>query len=213
VDDKTSYAGDSLSDDELAKLAHKAQNGDEESLERVLIELSGMVRAVSRAYYLAGGEHDDVIQEGMIGLFMAVMNYDINKGRSFSRFAKVCVHNRIASAVKSASRKKHSPLNFYISVGPDMTWDERTDELSQAFPHDGASDPESLFIRREDERITMHDMEDLLTPLEKNVMTRYLRGMSYEEISGELGKTPKSVANAVFRIKRKLREHYTKGQR
>ena len=135
MNDKTASAGDSLSDDELAKLAHKAQNGDEESLERVLIELSGMVRAVSRAYYLAGGEHDDVIQEGMIGLFMAVMNYDINKGRSFSRFAKVCVHNRIASAVKSASRKKHSPLNFYISVGPDMTWDERTDELSQAFPH------------------------------------------------------------------------------
>ncbi|MBR2742429.1 MAG: sigma-70 family RNA polymerase sigma factor [Clostridia bacterium] len=211
--DKTALKALRLSDDELAALAEKAQSGDEKSLEKVLIELSGMVRAVSRAYYFAGGERDDVIQEGMIGLFMAVMNYDSEKGKSFLKFANTCVNNRIASAVKSASRKKHSPLNFYVSVGPDMAWDEHTDGLLQAFAYGWTVDPESLVIRREDERITMHDLEDLLTPLEKNVLICYLRGMSYEEISEAIGKTEKSVANAVFRVKRKLRNHYTKGRR
>ncbi len=210
--DKTDPLVERLSDDELARLAFEAQRGDEKSLERVLLELSGMVRAVSRVYYLAGAERDDVIQEGMIGLFMAVMNYDTNKGKSFLGFAKVCVNNRIASAVKSASRKKHSPLNFYISTGPDLNWDERTDELVTAFSHDGITDPESLIIRREDERITMRDLLDVLTPLENNVLICYLQGMSYEEISKSIGRPRKSVENAVFRIRRKLRTHYTTGK-
>jgi len=210
VKEPTQNARETLSDINLEELVLLAKQGDKDALERVLNELTGMVRAVARSYFFLGADSDDVIQEGMIGLFMAVMNFEKSYSNGFYNFARTCVTNRILSAGKSAARKKHSPLNFYISVDHSVSSDEYTGEISSLAAKDHEDNPEHLVIRREDERLIRLDLQDLLTPLEQRVLFCYLQGMSYKEISHRLGKTQKSVSNAVFRVKRKLRAHYAK---
>ena len=190
-----------------------AQSGDEAALERVLMELSGMVRGISRSYYFIGADHDDVIQEGMIGLFLAVMNFDTNRHTNFKIFAQTCITNRIAAAVKTAARKKHSPLNYYVSMGPGGPDETKKDRFLELIANDSLSDPESLIIRREDDRLARNDLEKLLTSLEQSVLICYLEGMAHKEISVRLGKTQKSVGNAIFRVKKKLQNYYAESHK
>ena len=187
-----------LSDEELVKAA---QSGNNEALEAILSRYKNLVYAKSKPYFLAGADDDDIIQEGLIGLYKAVMDFDGNRFPFFKVFAGVCVTRHIITAVKAASRKKHLPLNSYVSL------DKNT--------YDDDSDTTLLDIIAFSERENMDGMEykinKVLSKLETEVLVYYLEGLSYQEIAEKLGKDTKAVDNAVQRIKKKLESTLREG--
>lgn len=189
-----------MSDNELVSLA---QQGDNEALETVLLRYKPLVHKKSQPYYLAGGDDDDIVQEGLIGLYKAVMDFDSSKFPLFNVFAGVCIERRILSAVKKASRQKHSPLNSYISLS------------GNAFDNDGVAvgdiidigrgeDPEKIVIDRESVSGLEGKINNALSPLEMKVLLSYLNGRTYKETATLLNKDVKAVDNAMQRIKKKL---------
>lgn len=189
-----------MSDNELVKLS---QQGDNEALETVLLRYKPLVHKKSQPYYLAGGDDDDIVQEGLIGLYKAVMDFDSSKFPLFNVFAGVCIERRILSAVKKASRQKHSPLNSYISLS------------GNAFDNDGVAvgdiidigrgeDPEKIVIDRESVSGLEGKINNALSPLEMKVLLSYLNGRTYKETATLLNKDVKAVDNAMQRIKKKL---------
>ena len=185
-----------ISDERLCALASEGERSAEEAL---VLRHTRLVRMCARPFFLAGGDSEDLIQEGMLGLLAAIREFRPDRGARFATYAQVCVRRRIISAVRSASGGKHAPLNDYVSL-----------ELLSS--EAGALDPEDLIIRREAFHTLEGDISESLTRLEKQVLARYLEGESYAEIAQAVGRSPKSVDNAVQRIRRKTAKVLSRGE-
>ena len=186
-----------ITDERLCALAMAGERSAEEAL---VLRHTRLVRMCARPFFLAGGDSEDLIQEGMLGLLAAIREFRPDRGARFATYAQVCVRRRIISAVRSASGGKHAPLNDYVSLEAPL------------LPAEGESgDPEELFIRREAFHALEADILNSLTGLEKQVLARYLEGGSYAEIARSVGRSPKSVDNAVQRIRRKTAKVLSRG--
>ncbi|MBQ3573123.1 MAG: RNA polymerase sporulation sigma factor SigH [Clostridia bacterium] len=190
-----------LSDEELVELS---AGGDRRATEFILSKYKNLVRSRAKAYFLAGADHDDIVQEGMIGLFKAMRDFDVTKQASFRGFAEVCIKRQIITAVKASTRQKHMPLNSYVSLSEPVYDDDSERSLMDMIAERDAVDPEEMFLRREKAELISAEIKDKLSSLEKTVLSLYMGGMNYQEIAVELGRTPKSIDNALQRIKRKL---------
>lgn len=191
----------SFSDEELVVLA---QQSDDRALDYLLSKYFVYVRNKSLSYYIVGADRDDIIQEGMIGLFKAVRDFSSERGVSFKTFADVCVTRQIITAVKNASRQKHAPLNFYVSLNKSVSDEDEDSTLSDILGQAKDSNPEEILIKKENANILGSEMGRLLSQFELLVLTLYLQGNSYQDIGKMIGKTPKSVDNALQRIKKKF---------
>jgi RNA polymerase sporulation-specific sigma factor len=193
------------SDEELVAFA---KTGDPEATRRILSRYHHFVRLKANSYFLAGGDGDDLVQEGYIGLYKAIRDYEYGRSTSFRSFAELCVTRQIITAIKTASRQKHVPLNTYVSfshtpAGADF--DTRT--LADVIPSGRASDPVQQVISSEEVGSLTDCLIRLLSPLESQVLKYYLEGNSYESIAARIGHDTKTVDNALQRIKRKVTLH------
>lgn len=185
---------ESLSKQSDEALVRLAQNGDKQATELLLLRHSGLVRGVARRFFLVGGETEDLIQEGMIGLYSAIGSYrNKEDGRSFKNFAYLCVSRRIIDTVKATGRKKNAALNYSVST-EDGDW--ATDELS----------PEDMLILNDDKREFQQKMSKVLSDFEFKIVSMYIEGMTCAEICAATGKSAKSVDNAIQRSKKKLQQ-------
>lgn len=190
-----------LSDDELIEIIH---HGDEEAEERLIKRYKNFVLAKSRSYFLVGADREDIVQEGMIGLYKAIRDYKIDRLASFRAFAELCITRQIITAIKAATRQKHQPLNSYISLNKPI-YDEESDRtLLDVLKGGKLSNPEELFISKETYDLIERKISEMLSDLEFDVLQEYLEGKSYQAIADALDKHVKSVDNALQRVKRKL---------
>jgi len=201
-----SLSGDyGLLDDEL--LVDRVHKGDSEALDYLIHKYRNFVRAKARTYFLIGADKEDIVQEGMIGLFKAIRDYREDKLTSFKAFAELCITRQIITAIKTATRQKHIPLNSYVSLDKPI-YDEESDRtLMDVITGVKAMDPEELFINQEEFDYIELKMSELLSDLERKVLSLYLDGQSYQEISEELNRHVKSIDNALQRVKRKLERY------
>ena len=192
---------DSMTDEQVVRLA---QGTDSQALEYLLNKYKNFVRTKARSYFLIGADHEDIVQEGMIGLYKAIRDYRAEKLSSFHAFAELCITRQIITAIKTATRQKHIPLNSYISLNKPI-YDEESDRtLMDVMAEEGRSNPEDMIIDREDLTQIEGRIGQMLSDLEKEVLVRYMEGKSYVEIADEMGRHVKSIDNALQRIKRKL---------
>ncbi len=191
-------------DEEVVELCHQ---GDETAEEYLLDKYKNFVRSKARSYFLIGADHEDIVQEGMIGLYKAIRDYRPEKLSSFRAFAELCITRQIITAIKTATRQKHIPLNSYISLNKPL-YDEESDRtLLDVLVEGRVSNPEEIIINRED-LINIHEkINDVLSGLEQDVLNAYLDGKSYQEIAVALGRHVKSIDNALQRVKRKLEKY------
>ena len=194
-----------FSDNSLQAMAAAGDRGAEEALSERYMRL---VRICARPLFLAGGSSEDLIQEGMIGLLSAIRQFDAQSGASFHTFAELCIRSRLLSAVKSASRKKHLPLNDGLSL--EQLSEDSGSQLS-ATPEVFRQDPEDLVLARESKEELYAVLSRCLSKMENRVLEYYLDGLSYREIAARLGKDEKAVDNAVQRIRRKLARNLNPG--
>jgi len=193
-----------LEDEEIIEMVHK---GDSEALDYVIHKYRSFVRAKARSYFLIGADKEDIVQEGMIGLFKAIRDYRDDKSTSFRAFAELCITRQIITAIKTATRQKHIPLNSYVSLDKPV-FDEDSDRtLLDMITGSKELDPEELIINREEFDHIEYKMTELLSDLERKVLSLYLDGQSYQEISEELNRHVKSIDNALQRVKRKLEKY------
>ncbi len=192
---------ESLPDERLVELSGA---GDEMATECILTRYKNLVRSRARMYYLVGADKDDLIQEGMIGLFKAIRDFDEKRPASFCGFAELCIKRQIITAVKTATRQKHMPLNSYVSLNNPVYDNEAEGYLEDVLPGGAETDPEHLFILRENADFLNERMEEVLSNLEKSVLALYLDGKSYQEISKILNRPTKSIDNALQRVKKKM---------
>ena len=181
-----------------------AQGGDEAALDYVLQKFRPAVKRKANSYFIAGADKDDLIQEGMIGLFKAVRDYRPDRDAAFRSFAELCITRHIISAVKSASRLKHSPLNSYVPLDKPVTSGDYEHTLMDVIAVGDSSNPEDIIIGRENMEFVAVKMGEILSKLECRVLSLYLSGKSYGEIAAILGKDSKSIDNALQRIKKKF---------
>ena len=185
---------DQLTDEQLIEHTNAGEKGCMD----VLIErYKRHVRNQARPLYLIGGDSDDLIQEGMLGLFKAIRDYRPEKSDSFEAFATLCISRQLYSAIQAAGRLKHAPLNSYVELSPELG--ESADKLK-------GKSPEELLIDQENIRSLREEILKVATPLEQEILLAYLNGQSYTEIAQRLKKDPKSIDNALQRIRRKLRK-------
>lgn len=190
-----------LSDEQLIK---NLRNGDSKITDYIMDKYKNLVRKKAKAMYLLGGEKDDLIQEGMIGLFKAVRDYDMEQESSFYSFADLCVSRQLYSAIEASQRKKHFPLNSYISLyeeGDEMS-DSKT-PLIDTIQSKKESDPEELFLSKEYLNLVESKLEAVLSDMENRVLYLHLLGTDYQTIAKLLDKSPKTIDNALQRIKTK----------
>jgi RNA polymerase sporulation-specific sigma factor len=190
-------------------LIQRARGGDQVAMDRLIDRYRGFVRMKASSYFLAGGENEDLVQEGLIGFFKAVRDYRSDREASFRSFAELCVTRQIITAIKTAARNKHTPLNTYVSFSHTRAGAESDQEMSLAdmLPTDPVVDPMSQVISAQEMQSLLRCLGDTLSELESGVLTMYLEGRSYEEIAERLGCTPKTVDNALQRVKRKILTH------
>ncbi len=188
-----------MTDNEILRLVHSKDN---DAMEYMIKKHSPIVKKEIRTMYLIGAETEDLYQEGMIGLFKAIRDFEPDKGALFSTFATLCVKNQVRSAVTAANRKKHIPLNQYISIYTSSEDESATKE--DLFIDDGANNPEERILAKEKESELLSIVKEKLSKLEIQVLNFYLDGLSYAEIGEKLNKTEKSVNNALQRIRSKL---------
>ena len=199
---------ESMTDEEIVALAQ--QDGEDAALEYLLNKYKNFVRAKARSYFLIGADHEDIVQEGMIGLYKAIRDYREDRLSSFRAFAELCVTRQIITAIKTATRQKHIPLNSYVSLNKPI-YDEESDRtLLDVISEEVPSDPEAMLIDREDLSFIEGRIGEMLSDLEKQVLVLYMEGKSYVEISKTMGRHVKSVDNALQRIKRKLQKYLEK---
>lgn len=194
----------SLSDEALARLA---QSGSSDAEHALVVRFMPLVRIKARPYFLIGADHSDLVQEGSIGLFSAIRDYDCNKHTSFRTYAEVCIGNNIIAAIKRATRKKHFPLNSYVSLDKPMFFDSPDDEvrcLGDSILLAATVDPEELALDREAELHILRGLESELTELELSVLRLYISGQTYAQIAEKIGRSTKAVDNALTRIKKKV---------
>lgn len=193
-----------LTDEELIL---RLRDGDSRITEYIIDKYKDLVRKKSKSMYILGADHEDLLQEGMIGLFKAIRDYDAGRDASFYTFAELCVARQIYTAVQSAGRKKHSFLNFYVSLYGDQERNGETyPELIQELVARDTKNPEELVIDKENLESLEKMMEKELSSFEKQVLELCLTGMSYTEIARVLGRTDKATDNALQRIKTKIRK-------
>lgn len=186
---------DNISDEELIARLRKGENGIADYL---LEKYKGLVRQKARAMYLIGGDTDDLSQEGMIGLFKAVRDYQPDREASFVTFARMCIDRQLYSAVQNSNRQKHIPLNYYVSLSQE---DEEEPVMDQ-----WVANPESIIIGKESARDLQDKICGSLSPMENKVLEYFLSGRTYAQIGEAMGKSPKSIDNALKRIRVKVRE-------
>ena len=193
-----------LDDDGLIELVHI---GDSEALDYLIQKYRNFVRAKARTYFLIGADKEDIVQEGMIGLYKAIRDYRGDKLSSFKAFAELCITRQIITAIKTATRQKHIPLNSYVSLDKPI-YDEESDRtLLDIISGTKVLNPEELFINKEEFDDIEIQMAELLSDLERQVLALYLDGQTYQEISEELNRHVKSIDNALQRVKRKLERY------
>lgn len=203
---------ESLSDEEIVEYA---KDGSGFALEYLINKYKNFVRAKARTYFLIGADREDIIQEGMIGLYKAIRDFRSDKLSSFRAFAELCVTRQIITAIKTATRQKHIPLNSYVSLNKPI-YDEDSDRtLLDIISGTKITDPEELIISREEFDDIEEKIGEILSELEWRVLMAYLEGKSYQEIACELRRHVKSIDNALQRVKRKLEKYLEKrdGQR
>ena len=186
---------DNISDEELIA---RLRNGETIIEDYLMEKYKGLVRQKARAMFLIGGETDDLIQEGMIGLFKAVRDFQPGREATFATFARMCIDRQIYSAIQNSNRQKHLPLNSYVSLNQE-------DESSPIWEL-SVENPEEIIIDQETTRDLQQKISDYLSPMENKVLDLYLKGEGYVEIGRILGKSPKSIDNALQRIRAKIRE-------
>lgn len=193
-----------MTDEELVSLVH---SGNTEALDFLITKFRHFVRMKARSYFLIGADKEDIIQEGMIGLYKAIRDFRSDKLSSFRAFAELCIIRQIITAIKTATRQKHIPLNSYISLDKPI-YDEESDRtLMDVLTGNGIDDPEELMINHEEFLYLEEKMGEVLSDLEREVLALYLDGQSYQEISEKLERHIKSIDNALQRVKRKLERH------
>ena len=184
------------------------KNGNQEIMDYLMVKYKSMVRKKARAMYLLGGENEDLIQEGMIGLIKAVRDFDVTQKTSFSSFAELCVSRQMYSAIEASNRKKHLPLNSYVSLYEDSeeVGEGRSLPLIDTIESSKENDPEVLYFGKEYTEAFAEQLKELLSPLENHVLYLHLMGTDYRTIAELLGKSPKSVDNALQRFKTKAQK-------
>ena len=192
---------ETLSDEDLLSL-HRA--GDARAEEALYARYKQIVRSKARTYFLIGADREDIIQEGMIGLYKAVVDYQFDRNSSFRGFAELCITRQIISAIKAATRKKHVPLNTYISFNRPVYESETERPLIDVLTSTRISDPEEVLLGRESYAAVADSIEHSLSKLERDTLGLYLYGYSYQQIADHLQITSKSVDNAIQRVKKKL---------
>lgn len=189
------------------KIIYDAREGDPEALEYLIKKYKNFVRAKARSYFLIGADKEDIIQEGMIGLYKAIRDYNEDKLTSFRAFAELCITRQIITAIKTATRQKHIPLNSYVSLNKPI-YDEESDRtLLDVLTGVKITDPEELIIGREELQSIESKIGEILSDLEWEVLMSYLQGKSYQEIAVDLNRHVKSIDNALQRVKRKLERY------
>lgn len=188
---------DGIKDEELI---FRFKNGESEILDYLMEKYKNMVHKKARTMFLIGGENDDLIQEGMIGLFKAVRDYQPDKDATFQTFASICVDRQIYNAIQSSNRQKHQPLNSYVSLS------EQGGENEEHLGDTWVENPESIIIDQENVENLEQEITTTLSPMENQVLEYYLAGNGYGEIAELMGKTPKSIDNALRRIRTKIKE-------
>ncbi|MBQ6175422.1 MAG: RNA polymerase sporulation sigma factor SigH [Clostridia bacterium] len=190
-----------MTDEEIVALCHE---DDERAVEFLLNKYKNFVRSKARSYFLIGADHEDIVQEGMIGLYKAIRDFRTDRLSSFHAFAELCITRQIITAIKTATRQKHIPLNSYVSLNKPLYDDESDRTLLDVIVEGHASNPEDLIISQENmQRINLR-IGEVLSELEQEVLALYLDGKSYQEIAERLNRHVKSIDNALQRIKRKL---------
>lgn len=196
-----------MGDEEIVTLA---QEGDDVAQEYLINKYRNFVRAKARSYFLVGADREDIIQEGMIGLYKAIRDFRGDKLSSFRAFAELCITRQIITAIKTATRQKHIPLNSYVSLNKPV-YDEDSDRtLLDIISGSKIADPEELIISREEFDNIEEKMGEILSSLEWQVLMSYLEGKSYQEIAVDLQRHVKSIDNALQRVKRKLERYLEK---
>ena len=190
-----------MTDEQVVQLA---QGGEEPALVYLLNKYKNFVRSKARSYFLIGADHEDIVQEGMIGLFKAIRDFREDRLSSFRAFAELCITRQIITAIKTATRQKHIPLNSYVSLNKPI-YDEESDRtLLDVITEGYLANPEDVLINREDMSLIEVRIAQSLSPLERQVLAKYLQGKSYQEISRDMNRQIKSIDNALQRVKRKL---------
>ncbi|MDR1070371.1 MAG: RNA polymerase sporulation sigma factor SigH [Gracilibacteraceae bacterium] len=203
-DDPAAAIDAEILDEEWVQLA---KAGDNAALEYLINKYKNFVRAKARSYFLIGADREDIIQEGMIGLYKAIRDFRGDKLSSFRAFAELCVTRQIITAIKTATRQKHIPLNSYVSLNKPIYDDESDRTLIDVISGARMSDPEELIISREEFDDIEEKIGEILSALEWQVLMAYLDGKSYQEIAAELRRHVKSIDNALQRVKRKLERY------
>ena len=189
-----------MTDEEVAALA---QQGDGQALAYLLNKYKNFVRSKARSYFLIGADHEDIVQEGMIGLYKAIRDFQPERLASFRSFADLCVKRQIITAIKAATRQKHVPLNSYVSLNKPL-YDEESDRTLMDVIEGRVTNPEDLYISQEDLSRIQTQISEVLSDLERRVLEAFMDGKSYQEIAELLGRHVKSIDNALQRVKRKL---------
>ncbi|AST05832.1 RNA polymerase sporulation sigma factor SigH [Anoxybacillus flavithermus] len=193
-----------LEDEMIVELVHQ---GDSEALDYLIHKYKNFVRAKARSYFLVGADREDIVQEGMIGLYKAIRDFKEDKQSSFKAFAELCITRQMITAIKMATRQKHIPLNCYVSLDKPIYEDDSARTLMDVLSGTKITNPEELIINREEFNHIEEKMTELLSDLERKVLLLYLEGRSYQEISEELNRHVKSIDNALQRVKRKLEKY------
>lgn len=195
---------ESMLDEELVLCS---RDGDDIALEYIINKYKNFVRAKARSYFLIGADREDIVQEGMIGLYKAIRDFRNDKLSSFRAFAELCITRQIITAIKTATRQKHIPLNSYVSLNKPI-YDEESDRtLLDILTAAKITDPEELIISREELLSIETKIGEILSDLELEVLMSYLQGKSYQEIACDLDRHVKSIDNALQRVKRKLEKY------
>lgn len=205
--EKSRYAA--FTDEQIVDMSHL---GDVSAEEYLLDKYKNFVRSKARSYFLVGADHEDIVQEGMIGLYKAIRDFRPDKLSSFRAFAELCITRQIITAIKTATRQKHIPLNNYVSLNKPL-YDEESDRtLLDVIVEGRMSDPEELIINMENVGNIRAKINEVLSGLEQEVLNAYLDGKSYQEIAEALGRHVKSIDNALQRVKRKLEKYLEENQ-
>ncbi len=193
-----------LSDEALVALA---QGGDSDAMDAMLIRYKNFVRTKARSYFLVGADHEDIVQEGMIGMYKAIRDFRLERNACFRAFADLCITRQIITAIKTATRQKHIPLNTYVSLNRQLTDGEGERTLMEVLGKDEGANPESMMISQEDFATIRERLSSVLSDLEMAALSGYISGKSYQEISEQSGYHLKAIDNALQRVKKKLMKY------
>ena len=187
-------------------LVEQILSGDSGAMDYLMNKYKNMVRSRARTLFLVGADKEDLIQEGMIGLYKAIRDFDVSKNVSFHNFAELCIHRQMYSAIKGSNTKKNQPLNNYISIDSMEVSEDRENPLEQllGLNFEKNKNPEQLVLDKEAANVLEYTLVGHLSDLEKQVLQFYMKDMNYNQIAAALGKEPKAVDNALQRIKKKL---------